>query len=102
MKSKFTANVVTAICLATCGAVAQGDDRSLPVTDSENDNPETSAVVAIEKLVAENRRLKLELDDARKTAAANTAESEVFKRQVKDLTLRMEALGASTANPTAL
>lgn len=61
-----------------------------------------SALAAIEKLVVENRRLKSELDDAKKTAAATTAEAEVFKRQVKELTDRMEALGASTASPTAL
>jgi hypothetical protein len=102
MKSKFTANLLTAICLATCGAVAQGDDRSLPKTDSEHETAESSAVLAIEKLVAENRRLKGELDDAKKTAATNAAEAEVFKRQVKDLTLRMEALGASTSSPSAL
>ena len=88
MKSKFTATLAFAICLATSGAVAQGDDRSLPNTDSEHETAESSAVLAIEKLVVENRRLKAELDDARKTAAANTAEAEVFKRQVKDLTLR--------------
>lgn len=104
MKSKFTAIfAATATCLATCGAVAQGDERSLPNTNSElGVTAESSALAAIENLVVENRRLKMELDDARKTAAATTAEAEVFKRQVKELTDRMEALGTSTASPTAL
>jgi hypothetical protein len=104
MKSKFTAIfAVTLTCLATSGAVAQGDDRSLPITDSEpGDSAENSALVAIEKLVVENRRLKAELDDARKTVAATTAEAEVFKRQFAELSERMEALGASTASPSAL
>ena len=47
MKSKFTAKFAAVICLASCGAVAQGDDRSLPITDSETNAAETSAVVAI-------------------------------------------------------
>lgn len=101
MKSKLAA-IFSAICLTTSGAVAQGDERSLPVTNSENGDNAESALAAIEKLFIENRKLKADLDDARKTAAANTAESEVFKRQVKELTDRMEALGASTATPTAL
>ncbi len=104
MKSKITATFATTLtCLALCGAVAQGDERSLPNTNSEpGDSAESSALAAIEKLVVENRRLKSELDDAKKTAAATTAEAEVFKRQVKELTDRMEALGTSTASPTAL
>ena len=93
-------NIFAIISLAICGAVAQGDERSL--TDTNSESAEGNAVLAIEKLVVENRRLREELDDARKTAAAATAEAEVFKRQVKDLTLRMEALGASTASPSAL
>lgn len=102
MKSKLTA-VLCATSLALCGAVAQGDDRSLPNTYSEADGDSAnSAMAAIEKLFVENRQLKADLDDARKTAAAMTAEAEVFKRQVKELTDRMEALGASTASPTAL
>ena len=58
--------------------------------------------MALEKLVTENRRLRAELEEARKSAAASIAEAEIFRRQVKELTLRMEALGASTANPSAL
>jgi hypothetical protein len=88
------------ISLAICGAVAQGDDRSL--TDTNSESAEGNAVLAIEKLVVENRRMREELDDAKKTAAAATAEAEVFRRQVKELTLRMEALGASTASPSGL
>lgn len=104
MKSKITAEIVTAvICLALSGAVAQGDESSLPFTDSESGgSAEASALVAIEKLVVENRRLKTEKEDAAKAVAALTAEAEVFKRQVRELTLRMEALGASTASPSAL
>lgn len=101
MKSNITA-LLTATCLALCGAVAQGDDSSLPTTNSENGDSADNAMAAFEKLIVENKRLKAELDDARKTAAATTAEAEVFKRQVKELTDRMEALGASTASPTAL
>ena len=104
MKSRNTAIIAaTVICLASSGAVAQGDDSSLPITESESGaSAEASALVAIEKLVVENRRLKSEGESARKTAAAATAEAEVFKRQVQELTLRMEALGANTANPSVL
>jgi hypothetical protein len=88
------------ISLAICGAVAQSDERSL--TDTNSESAEGNAVLAIEKLVVENRRLREELEDARKTAAGATAEAEVFKRQLQNLTQRMEALGASTANPSTL
>ena len=59
-------------------------------------------MVALEKLVTENRRLREELEEVKKASAASVAEAEIFRRQVKELTLRMEALGASTANPSAL
>ncbi len=59
-------------------------------------------MVALEKLVTENRRLRADLEEAKKASAASVAEAEIFRRQVKELTLRMEALGASTANPSAL
>jgi hypothetical protein len=103
MKSKIAAIFALTTSLALSEAVAQGDERSLRDTDSEpGEAAEMSALAAIEKLVVENRRLKAELDDAKKTAAATTAEAEVFKRLVKEYTDRMEALGASTANPTTL
>ena len=44
----------------------------------------------------------MEVEEAKKSAAATTAEAEIFKRQVKELTDRMEALGASTTNPSKL
>ena len=59
-------------------------------------------MVALEKLVSENRRLREELEEVKKASATSVAEAEIFRRQVKELTLRMEALGASTANPSAL
>lgn len=99
MKSLATAQLLI-VLLAPCASVGQSDDRSLPTTDSETS--EVSALVALEKLVAENRRLRSEMDEARKAAAAATAEAEIFKRQVQELALRMEALGASTADPSKL
>jgi hypothetical protein len=91
------------ILLAPVASVGQSDERSLPTIDSESAaNAESSAVVALEKLVTENRRLREELADARKSAATSFAEAEVFRRQVKEMTDRMEALGASTVNPSAL
>jgi hypothetical protein len=88
------------ISLAICGAVAQSDERSL--TDTNSESAEGNAVLAIEKLVVENRRLREELDDAKKTAATATSEAEVIKRQLQALADRMEALGTSTASPSAL
>src|SRR5205809_8085323 len=99
MKSLATA-LLSLVLLAPCACVGQTDDRSLPVTDSESS--EVSAVAALEKLVAENRKLRAEMDEAKRTAATATAEAEVFKRQVQDLVSRMEALGASTTDPSKL
>ena len=42
------------------------------------------------------------MEEARKLAATSTAEAEIFKRQVQELALRMEALGTSTADPSKL
>src|SRR5262245_11605292 len=86
--------------LAPCASVGHADDRSLQTTDSEAS--EVSALVALEKLVSENRKLRADLESATKAAANATAEAEVFKRQVQELALRMEALGASTADPSKL
>ena len=88
------------VIVAQVATAGHAGDSSLPATDSESS--EASAVVALEKLVAENRRLRLELEEARKTAANATAEAEIFKRQVQDIALRMEALGGSTADPSKL
>lgn len=101
MNSKFAAGLVLAVLgLALTGPVASGDESSL--NDSKFESPEGEAVMAIEKLVADNRKLREQIDDLRKVAANSTSEAEVFKRQVTDLTQRMEALGASTASPAAL
>ena len=59
-------------------------------------------MAAFGKLLAENRKLRTEVEDARKLAAATTAESEIFKRQVQEMALRMEALGSSTTDPSKL
>ena len=99
MKSLATA-LLSIVILAPYASVGQSDDSSLPTTDSETS--EVSALVALEKLVAENRKLRSEMDEAKKTAAAETAEAEIFKRQVQELALRMEALGTSTADPSKL
>lgn len=88
--------------LATCGPVAKSDDSSLNDSNTETGNSEESALLAIEKLVVENRRLKAEVAALSKAAANSSAESEVVKRQVTDLSQRMEALGASTATPSSL
>lgn len=101
MDSKFAAGLVLAVLgLALTGRVASGDESSL--NDSKFESPEGEAVMAIEKLVADNRKLREQLEELRKVAANATSEAEVFKRQVTDLTHRIEALGGSTANPTAL
>ncbi len=86
--------------LALCAGVGQADDSSLPTTDSESS--EATVIVALEKLLAENRKLRGEVEEARKLAATSTAEAEIFKRQVQELALRMEALGTSTADPSKL
>ena len=44
----------------------------------------------------------MELEDARKASANAIAEAHIFRKQVEELTLRMDALGASTANPSTL
>ena len=99
MKSLATA-LLSLVLLAPCASVGQTDVSSLPVTDSESSG--VSALVALEKLVAENRKLRGEMDEAKKMAAAATAEAEIFKRQVQELVSRMEALGASTTDPSKL
>lgn len=99
MKSLATAFLQIFI-LAQRASVGFADESSLQFTDSESS--EVTALVALEKLLADNRKLRLELDEARKTAAANTAEAEIFKRQFQELSLRMEALGASIADPSKL
>ena len=95
-----TKAVIAILGLAMCGPVARCDESSL--NDNESENPEESAFLAIEKLVVENRKLKGEVAAHTKAAAQASAESEVFKRQVADLSQRMEALGASTATPSSL
>ncbi|MEQ1850375.1 MAG: hypothetical protein ABMA01_02170 [Chthoniobacteraceae bacterium] len=88
------------VILAPVASVGQSDDSSLQTIDSESS--EVSALVALEKLLAENRKLRGEAEEARKLAANATAEAEIFKRQVQELALRMEALGTSTADPSKL
>jgi hypothetical protein len=107
MKSKITAASFFVTVLFAFGfpgvSAAQNGVRSLPVTDSETEEPaENSAVLGLEKLVQENRRLRAELEEVRKTAALNYKEAEIFRRTIKELNLRMEALGTSTTNPNAL
>jgi len=99
MKS-FTAILLVITFLAPGAGVGQSDDSSLPNTDSESS--EATVLVALEKLLAENRKLKGEADEARRLAAAATAEAEVFKRQIVEINLRMEALGTSTTDPSKL
>ncbi len=99
MKSYATI-LLPLIFLALSAGVGQADDSSLPSTDS--DSSEATVLVALEKLLTENRRLKAEMEDAKKASAVSTAEAEIFKRQVQELVLRMEALGASTADPSKL
>ena len=84
MKSLATVLLVFAQ-LALGAGVGQSDDSSLPTTDSESS--EATVVLALEKLLAENRKLRTEMDDARKLAASSTAEAEIFKRQVQELAL---------------
>ena len=98
---KSSASILLVIIFLALGAgVGQADDSSLPITDSESS--EATVVVALEKLLAENRKLRGEMQEARRLAATSTAEAEIFKRQVQELALRMEALGTSTADPSKL
>jgi hypothetical protein len=91
------------ILLAPAASVGQTGVSSLSFTDSDSGaGAGETAAEALEKLAAENRQLRTELEDARKASAAAIAEAEIFRRQVKELTLRMDALGASTANPSTL
>jgi hypothetical protein len=99
MKS-ITAILLVQIILALGAGVGSADDSSLPNIDSES--PEAAAMVTFGKILAENRRLRTEVDEARKLAATSTAESEIFKRQVQEMALRMEALGSSTTDPSKL
>ncbi len=82
------------------GPVALSDDSSL--NDRKLESPEGEAIIALEKLVTDNRKLREENNDLKKVLANAVSESEVFRRQVADLSLRMEALGASTSSPSAL
>jgi|688.fasta_scaffold11912_11 hypothetical protein len=99
MKS-ITAILLVQIILALGAGAGSADDSSLPNIDSES--PEAAAMVTFGKILAENRRLRTEVDEARKLAATSTAESEIFKRQVQEMALRMEALGSSTTGPSKL
>ncbi len=99
MKSIASALLVITY-LVLCASVGPADDSSLPKTDSESS--EVTALVALERLLAENRKLRGDVAEARKLAATSTAEAEIFKRQVQELALRMEALGTSTADPSKL
>jgi len=92
--------LLSIVILAPSASVGQSGDSSLPNTDSESS--EVSILVALEKLLAENRQLRTDADEARKLAANATAEAEIFKRQVQEMVLRMEALGTSTADPSKL
>ncbi len=82
------------------GPVALSDDSSL--NDRKLESPEGEAIIALEKLVTDNRKLREENNDLKKVLANAVSEAEVFKRQVADLSLRMEALGASTSSPSTL
>lgn len=101
MDSRVASKIASVILgFAICGPIALSDDSSL--IDSKIKSPEGNAILALEKLVAENRKLRDENERFRIVAANSTAEAEVFKRQITDLSQRMEALGASTASPSAL
>ena len=99
MKS-HTAILSVLTLLALGAGVGEAGDSSLQNLDSES--PEATAMSALEKLLAENRKLRAEVEEARKLAANTTAESEIFKRQVQEMALRMEALGGSTTDPSKL
>ena len=80
------------------GPVAQCDESSLDDTWKKS----AEGFSTIKELVVENRNLKSEVAALTKAAAGISAENEVCKRQVTDLSQRMEALGASTATPSSL
>jgi hypothetical protein len=98
MKSN-TAILLVLTFLALGAGVGHAGDSSLPNIDSES--PEESAMVAFGKLLAENRKLRAEVEEARKLAANTTAESEIFKRQVQEMMRMVQLTQAFVEKPDA-
>lgn len=100
MKSNIAFRFFAFLPLAFIAGFGLAEDSSLNNTNTES--PEAAAVVALEKLLAENHRLKAEVQDAQSTAANATQEAEVFRRQLKGLSERLEILGGNATNPAKL
>lgn len=87
---------ILAFLLVVIARVGAQTDSSLTTVDSE-----ISPEVAIERLTAENERLRKELTDAQERSAQTQAEVEVFRRQLDGIKLRMDALGVSTVGDSS-
>jgi hypothetical protein len=63
---------------------------------------ESEHVLGFQTINAENAELRQKVETLQRQLSRSITESEIVKRQVSDMTLRIEALGASVSNPTAL
>ncbi len=100
MRSNTTKALLYFLPLAFFASFGPAEDSSLNTTNTESS--EATAIVAFEKLLSENRRLKAEIEDAKSNSANATQEAEIFKRQIKSLSERMEILGANATEPSKL
>ena len=100
MKSFLAKFICLFYTLANFASFGQAEESSLINTNSESS--EVTAIVALEKLLAENHRLKIEAEDVKSSAANATKEAEVFRRQLKALSERMEILGGNATEPSKL
>jgi hypothetical protein len=92
------------VVLQVSGGFAQQQPSEIPgissftLPNSESGSRAADAVVAIEQLVLENRLLRDRLTEAERSAAAEKAEAEVFRRKSEELVRRIEALGGATVS----
>ena len=100
MKPNIVFRISIFFTLAFVASFGLAEDSSLNYTNTESS--EGTAIVALEKLLAENRRLKTDFEDAKATAANATQEAEIFRRQLKSLSERMEILGGNVTDPSKL
>lgn len=100
MKSNTTKVLVAFLPLAFFASFGLAEDSSLNSTNTESS--EVTAIVAFEKLLSENRRLKADIEDAKSNSANATQEAEIFRRQIKSLSERMEILGGNATDPSKL
>jgi FtsZ-binding cell division protein ZapB len=100
MKSNTASHFTAFLPLAFIASFGLAGDSSLNNTNTES--PEETAIVALEQLRAQNHSLKAEVEDAKSAAANATQEAEIFRRQIKSLSERMEILGGNATDPAKL